>query len=386
MYPKGSVAIALYGATIGKTSILGIDSTTNQACAVGIPCLEVTTSEYLYHFLSSQRNAFINEGQGGAQPNISQGIVKNWPIPLAPLAEQKRIADKLDALLAKVDACRRRLDRVPALIKRFRQAVLAAATAGELTENWRTERSSLIKTVPFQDLLSKESGSIRRGPFGSTIKKSFFVPSGYKVYEQRNAIQNDSNLGDYYIDEEKYQELQAFAVQPGDFLVSCAGTIGRITQLPWGSKKGVINQALMRLRIDRAVISDEFFLILFRSPHFQASILEETQGSAMQNMTAISNIKLLSVQLPSLLEQVEIVRRVEVLFAFAERLEAHYLAALAHVEKLTPALLAKAFRGELVPQDLNDEPASALLERIRAERAGQGALFDGAPKRRRKTS
>jgi type I restriction enzyme S subunit len=92
------------------------------------------------------------------------------------------------------------------------------------------------------------------------------------------------------------------------------------------------------------------------------------------------------VALPRIPEQIEIVKCVEALFAFADRLEARTAVARAQVDKLTPALLAKAFRGELVPQDPNDEPASALLERIRAERAGQGALFDGAPKRRRKTS
>ncbi len=86
--------------------------------------------------------------------------------------------------------------------------------------------------------------------------------------------------------------------------------------------------------------------------------------------------------IPSLEEQHEIVRRVEALFAFADRLEARTTAARKQVDTLTPALLAKAFRGELVPQDPNDEPASALLERIRAERAGQGALFDGAKKSR----
>jgi type I restriction enzyme S subunit len=100
----------------------------------------------------------------------------------------------------------------------------------------------------------------------------------------------------------------------------------------------------------------------------------------------LADVRRVPIPLPPLEEQREIVRRVEALFAFADRLEARYLAARKQVDKLTPSLLAKAFRGELVPQDPNDEPASALLERIRAERAGQGALFDGAPKRRRKTS
>lgn len=120
VFPKGSVAIAMYGATIGKVSILGIDAATNQACAVGTPDLRLTGSQYVFHYLRSQKEAFISAGKGGAQPNLSQGVVKEWPFPLAPLAEQKRIADKLELVLGRVDACRARLDRVPALLKRFR--------------------------------------------------------------------------------------------------------------------------------------------------------------------------------------------------------------------------------------------------------------------------
>jgi type I restriction enzyme S subunit len=217
--------------------------------------------------------------------------------------------------------------------------------------------------------LAKEDGAIRRGPFGSSIKKSFFVNDGYKVYEQKNAIQDDANLGNYFIDEAKFKELEGFSVRGGDFIVSCAGTIGRISQLTVGAKPGVINQALMRIRLDDTIVEASYFLLLFRSPEFQAQILEQTQGSAMQNMAAIKVIRQILIRVPSLEEQREVVRRVEALFSYADRLEACYTAARAQVERLTPALLAKAFRGELVPQDPNDEPAAVLLERIRAARA-----------------
>lgn len=84
IFPAGSVAVAMYGATIGKTSILGVDAATNQACAVGIPRRDITYSKYLYHYLASQKDGFVESGKGGAQPNISQGLIKTWPIPLAP--------------------------------------------------------------------------------------------------------------------------------------------------------------------------------------------------------------------------------------------------------------------------------------------------------------
>jgi len=142
LFPPGSIALAMYGATIGKVSFLGIEAATNQACAVGIPNQEVACAGYIYYFLRSQKDAFIASGQGGAQPNISQTVVKAWPIPIAPFAEQKRIAEKLDTVLSRVDTVNPRLAHVTPLLKRFRQSVLAAATSGRLTEDWRGTTSN----------------------------------------------------------------------------------------------------------------------------------------------------------------------------------------------------------------------------------------------------
>ena len=108
-FPKGSAVIAMYGATIGKTSILGIDATTNQACAVGQPVPEVTTSDFLYYSLVNEKDEFIRKGKGGAQPNISQTLIKEHQVALPPFAEQKQIAAKLDELLAQVDSITTRL-------------------------------------------------------------------------------------------------------------------------------------------------------------------------------------------------------------------------------------------------------------------------------------
>jgi type I restriction enzyme, S subunit len=275
-------------------------------------------------------------------------------------------------VLARVDACRDRLARVAPLLKRFRQSVLAAATSGQLTEDWRLSAGQPFSTAPFERLLSPRPGALKRGPFGSSIKKSFFVPWGFKVYEQKNAIQDDETLGTYFLDEAKFAELEDFAVAPGDFIVSCAGTIGRISRLSQSAAKGVINQALMRIRIDESVVSARYFRLLFESPWFQQAILEKTQGSAMQNMAAVKVIKHVTVSLPSSSEQAEIVRRVETLFAFADRLEARLARAQTAVDRLTPSLLAKAFRGELVPQDPADEPASELLARLAKSTANAG--------------
>lgn len=141
-FPKGSVAIAMYGATIGKTSILGIDATTNQACAVGTPIKDITSSIFLYYFLLNEKNTFIKKGKGGAQPNISQAVIKEHPLSLPPYAEQKIIAEKLDTLLAQVDSTKACLERIPQILKRFRQAVLAAVVNGKAV-NIDTDENTL---------------------------------------------------------------------------------------------------------------------------------------------------------------------------------------------------------------------------------------------------
>jgi type I restriction enzyme, S subunit len=135
VFPKGAVAIAMYGATIGKTSILGIDAATNQACAVGIP--NATNSEFLYHFLLSQEKGFVDAGKGGAQPNISQGIIKAWPIFLPPSNEQTRIVAKLEELLSDLDAGVAELKAAQKKLAQYRQSLLKAAVEGALTAQWR---------------------------------------------------------------------------------------------------------------------------------------------------------------------------------------------------------------------------------------------------------
>ena len=152
LFPKGSVAIAMYGATIGRTSILGIDATTNQACAVGNPKPNITTSDFLYYFLINEKDDFIAKGKGGAQPNISQALIKEHVVYFPPFAEQKEIVDRLDKLLAQVEATQAHLARIPDIIKRFRQSVLATAVSGELTEEWRDNNEYMYRIFSYNQL------------------------------------------------------------------------------------------------------------------------------------------------------------------------------------------------------------------------------------------
>ncbi|MEM9216148.1 MAG: restriction endonuclease subunit S [Cyanobacteria bacterium P01_F01_bin.150] len=166
-------------------------------------------------------------------------------------------------------------------------------------------------TINFQKIVE----SFKRRPFGSAIKKTFFVPDGYKVYEQKNAIYNDPHLGNYYIDEKKYRELEAFHIKPQDFIVSCSGTLDKICRIPENAKPGVINQALLRIRFIDRLLHPKLFLYLFRSYFFQELISVEARGSAMKNIAGVKDLKLISIHVPPFNEQKRILDKIEELFA-----------------------------------------------------------------------
>ena len=337
IFPKGSVAVAMYGATIGKTSILGMDAATNQACAVGIPNLEITTTEYLWHYLSSQKEDFIEAGKGGAQPNISQGVVKEWPLPIAPLNEQKRIADRLDQLLTRIDKTKAHLDRIPPLLKRFRQSVLAIATSGKLTADWREERS-LGSWQEFK--LLEVTEKVTDGEH-LTPKRS---PSGKFLLSARN-IQNGSialeNVD--YVDELEFERIRKRCDPSiGDVLLSCSGSVGRVAMVDRNDCYVMVRSAAM-IRPRREILNSNYLMYGLQSPNLQTQISDKSSATAQANIF-LGSIKSLILSVPTLEEQQEIVRRVEALFA-------------------------KAFRGELVPQDPKDEPASVLLERVKEARS-----------------
>jgi type I restriction enzyme S subunit len=146
IFSEGCVAIAMYGATIGKISILAVEASTNQACAVAKPFDKLLFNEFLYYYLSSQTRRFIDLGKGGAQPNISQGILKNYPINLPPLAEQHRIVEKIEELFSELDQGIENLKTAQKQLKVYRQAVLKWAFEGKLTEQWRQQSVMLNET------------------------------------------------------------------------------------------------------------------------------------------------------------------------------------------------------------------------------------------------
>ena len=219
-----------------------------------------------------------------------------------------------------------------------------------------------------------ELGTYRKGPFGSSLTKSMFVPKSehsIKVYEQKNAIQKDYRLGEYYISEDKFAEMQSFVTKPSDIIVSCAGTIGETYLLPEEAPIGIINQALMRVELYNLDIADYWQLF------FAYILLIENEmkgaGSAIKNIPPFEFLKAILVPIPPLQEQKRITEKynelTKLICQYTQQKELLDLLNDNLYSNIKKSILQEAIQGKLVPQDPNDESASVLLEKIRAEKA-----------------
>ena len=218
-----------------------------------------------------------------------------------------------------------------------------------------------------------ELGTYRKGPFGSSLTKSMFVPKSeyaVKVYEQKNAIQKDYRLGEYYISEKKFTEMQSFVTKPSDIIVSCAGTIGETYLLPKEAPVGIINQALMRVELYNLDIADYWQLF------FAYILLIENKmkgaGSAIKNIPPFEYLKAIIVPIPPLQEQKRIIEKfnelIKLICQYTQKKDELDLLNDNLFPNIKKSILQEAIQGKLVPQDPSDEPASMLLQRIRDEK------------------
>ncbi len=306
---------------------------------------------YLLAWLSTddfRRRATVAMTGSVGLKRVPKEVFLSEQIPLAPEAEQKRIADKLDTVLTRVDAVNTRLARVAPLLKRFRQSVLAAATSGRLTEDWRGGRAvnETWRVIPLGKYVENHDGA--RVPISETLRTE--RRGAYPYYGASGVIDT--------IDGFTHEGKFVLIGEDGANLVTRSKPIAFIA-----TGKIWVNNHAHVLKCKEGA-SDEYLAYYINS----IDLTPYVSGSAQPKLNQ-KNLNTIPVPVPPTEEQTEIVRRVETLFAFADRLEARLAQAQTAATRLTPALLAKAFRGELVPQDPNDEPAAELLRRLQAERA-----------------
>ena len=250
------------------------------------------------------RKNFILLAQGISRYNISKNKVMEMSVPVPNMNEQKKVGEFFTTLDTTITFHQRKLEKVKALKTAYLAEMFPAEGERKpkrrfagFTDAWEQCR--------FKDVLDSVDG-IRRGPFGSSLKKEVFVSeSDYVVYEQHNAIY-DKYETRYNITQEKFNELYRFKVSAGDFIMSGAGTIGRISRVPRGIKQGVFNQALIRMKTNSEITDSEFFLQWMRSDDMQRKLTEANPASAMVNLVPMSEVKDWGVTVPCKTEQIAI--------------------------------------------------------------------------------
>ena len=359
---EDSIMQVCIGGSIGKVAITDRKVAFNQQINVVSPlfCL----SKYLFAVMQSVYfTTSMKERAGGtATPIINRGLWDSLCIPLPPLAEQKRIVAKIEELLPYIDRYAASYERLEQVNTEFpedmKKSVLQYAIQGKLVEQRpeegtgeelyqqiQTEKQRLIKEgkikkeKPLPEIAEDEKpydipdnwtwvrfgdlGSYKKGPFGSAITKSMFVPKGngaIKVYEQKNAIQKDATLGDYYIRRDYFEsKMKGFEVFQGDIIVSCAGTIGETYVMPDKFEQGIINQALMRMKIFEPLYIP-YFLTFFDFV-LKKNARSGSKGSAIKNIPPFEILKNYLVRIPPLAEQKRIVAKLEEILPLCERLK-----------------------------------------------------------------
>jgi len=383
-------------------------------CGVLRPSNEINPRYFYFFTQSAEYRTRVSELSAGVNiNNLKPSHFELIEVAIAPRAEQTRIAAKLDELLAQVDTLKARIDGIPALLKRFRQSVLAAAVSGRLTEEWRSSGVSIdnghVLHHQIKEAHAAEGGHARGNASDPTEEAHDLspeeLPETWDIAELRDICVpgrpitygilkpgpeleegvpyirvadfpgNKLNMANIKkTSSEIDEQFRRARLMEGDLLLSIRGSVGRLIKIPASLEGANITQDTARLSISPLVSTDFVYWALLANST-QRRMKNATRGVAVRGIN-IGDVRALQIPLPSRVEQTEIVRRVEQLFAFADQLEAKVASAKTRIDHLTQSILAKAFRGELVPQDPNDESASVLLERIKAQRAA-------APKARR---
>lgn len=377
--------LVVWDGSIGKTAT-GLKGAIGSTIAALTPFLVETA--YLESFIKFSKPYIEQTSRGTGLQHINPDYFWTLQVPLAPLTEQRRIVEKLDRLLHKVNDSKERLEKIPAILKRFHQSVLAAACSGRLTADWREDDSyeedlpTGWKWNPLEELLQPRG--IFDGPFGSNLKTADYTDSGVRVVRLGN-VGHLRFLGEKesFISREKYETLKKHTVGKGDIIfASFIDEEIRVCLLPKLSTTAIAKADCFCLRPKEDVVDRQYLTYQLVSRKTYNKLFEEVHGATRPRINT-TQLRKLGIRICPLPEQKEIVRRVEALFKKADEIEARYKKAKAFVDRLTQSILAKAFRGELVPQDSDDEPASVLLERIRE--AKEKAIVTGKQTRRRKS-
>ena len=296
------------------------------------------------------------------QASLNQGAIKSFGIKMAPLPEQRRIVAKIDSLNCKSRRVRDHLDHIPRLVEKYKQAVLAAAFRGDLTRQCSTERSQWVHAE-----LAHVCDPRRPITYG-VIKLGNEVPGGVPCLRTSNVrwlridVQGLKSISKTLSD-----EYHRTILSGDEVLVNVRGTLGGVAVVPASMSGWNVSREVAVAPVDSRLVLPKYAAHWIAASRSQQWLTRVEKGVAYTGIN-LEDLRKLPISYPPIDEQEQIVHRVEAAFAWIDRLSAEATSGHKLIDRLDQAILAKAFRGELVPQDPVDEPASVLLERIKAER------------------
>ena len=251
--------------------------------------------KFLFYFCQDYN--FERHNKAVTIPSLTKADLLKINIPIPSLSEQQAIVSELDKINELISLKKAQLSDLDNLAQSIFYDMFGDPTTNE--KEWE------VKTI--EDICS----SIVRGPFGSALKKEYFVEPGettYKVYEQKHAIQKDASIGSYYVTKEKFDELSRFEIKANDIIMSCSGTIGELFRIPNSAEKGLMNQALLKFTLNESVNYHFFFFMMeYVKKDFTV------RGTGLQNIGSVKIIKEMSFGLPPLPLQQEFAKRIELI-------------------------------------------------------------------------
>lgn len=289
---KPYIGIVKDGSGVGRVNVYPAYSSLLGTLQYIIPKEGYLLNYVAYALKSKNLSSFA---AGAAIPHIYFKDYGECEVLVPSQETQQQIVAELDLLSHILDQKRQQLKEYDALAESIFYDMF-----GDPVENPKGWEKCTIS-----EIVNKDKNSIKRGPFGGALKKEIFVESGYLVYEQYHALNNDYSYERYYISEDKFQEMKDFSVKEGDIIISCSGVnLGRLSIIPKNCKPGIINQALLKLSLDSSIYSSLFFTYVFSSASFREKYLGENRGCAIPNLPPMSEFKrILFVNPPLSLQQ-----------------------------------------------------------------------------------
>jgi type I restriction enzyme S subunit len=393
LVPPGSILFSSR-APIGYCVIASNEISTNQGFKSLVPSAGYSP-EYLRYYLASAKEYAESVASGTTFKELSGARMATLSVPVPPLPEQRSIVGKLDSLTARTARAREELRRIPILTQKYRKEILSAATTGELTREWRETnalelssgkelaairkqrraspklaRRKTIEAIPEiklppswewispDEIASDDAYSIGIGPFGSNLVRSDYVDSGVRLVFVRDIKRERFGDDDArYITREKAEELRQHMVRGGEVLITKMGEPPGDTALyPKAAPTAVITADCIKLAPHPSLAVAEYLVFCIRSGLVRSQVLEITAGIAHQKVS-LDRFRRIALPIPPLPEQLEILKRIEAAFSWLDRVAAEHANASRLMPKLDQAILAKAFCGELVSQDVNEYSA-----------------------------